>query len=221
MIRGVSLDAGGTLIHPWPSVGHVYADEATRHGCRRLDAAELNLRFKQAWRNRHNGFRHTREEWSDMVDATFADLIPETPSTSFFPTLYERFVQPDVWKIFPDVMPVLEALHHNRIPVVITSNWDTRLRPLLKGLGLNQHFQDVLISLELGSTKPDAGIFAAAAKSLRLPPSEILHVGDDPHADTAGALAAGFHARTVDRSSNHDGGNHTIHSLREILDLLN
>ncbi|MFM1944204.1 MAG: hypothetical protein RI897_3186 [Verrucomicrobiota bacterium] len=221
MINGVSLDAGGTLIHPWPSVGHVYASEAERHGWPGIDPALLNRKFGHAWARRDDDFHHTREEWAAMVDATFADLMPEPPSNSFFPALYERFVQPDVWRVFPDVVPLLEELQRRHIPVVVTSNWDSRLRPLLQGIGLSQHFKDVLISLELGSTKPDAGIFAAAAKSLCLSPEKILHVGDDPKADTEGALAAGFQARTVNRSGNHDGGNHTIHSLREILDLLN
>jgi putative hydrolase of the HAD superfamily len=220
MIQGVSLDAGGTLIHPWPSVGHVYAAEAERHGWPGLDPASINHKFKQAWSRRNDQFHHTREEWAAMVDATFEDVIPEKPSNSFFPVLYERFLQPDVWRIFPDVMPVLNGLREKGIPVVVTSNWDTRLRPLLESIGLARHFKDVLISLELGSTKPDGRIFAAAATSLRLCPAEILHVGDDPQADTAGALAAGFQARTVDRNGNNTSGKHTIPSLEDILQLL-
>ena len=30
-IQAVTFDVGGTLIRPWPSVGHVYAEVAARH----------------------------------------------------------------------------------------------------------------------------------------------------------------------------------------------
>ena len=38
-LEAVSLDAGGTLFQPWPSVGEVYADVASRHGVKVRDAA--------------------------------------------------------------------------------------------------------------------------------------------------------------------------------------
>jgi len=31
-IRAISFDVGGTLIRPWPSVGHVYAEVAAQQG---------------------------------------------------------------------------------------------------------------------------------------------------------------------------------------------
>ncbi len=41
-IRAVTFDVGGTLIEPWPSVGHVYAEVAARHGVAAIDVATLN-----------------------------------------------------------------------------------------------------------------------------------------------------------------------------------
>ena len=31
-VKAVTFDVGGTLIEPWPSVGHAYAEVAQRHG---------------------------------------------------------------------------------------------------------------------------------------------------------------------------------------------
>ena len=42
MIRAVTFDVGGTLIEPWPSVGHVYAEVAAQHGWAGLSIEALN-----------------------------------------------------------------------------------------------------------------------------------------------------------------------------------
>ena len=42
----VSLDVGGTLIQPWPSVGHVYAEVGERFGLKR-EPDELTSGFMQ------------------------------------------------------------------------------------------------------------------------------------------------------------------------------
>ena len=98
-IQAVTFDVGGTLIEPWPSVGHVYAEVAARHGAGQLDVDLLNRRFATAWKARP-GFDHAVEDWSAIVDETFAGLIADIPSRTFFPDLYERFAQADAWRIY-------------------------------------------------------------------------------------------------------------------------
>lgn len=219
MIQAITFDVGGTLIQPWPSVGHVYADEAARQGWPRIDPATLNRNFQTAWHGRNGDFSHTEAEWAALVDKTFADLVDPPPSRSFFPALYARFARAEAWRIFGDVLPVLHALQAAKQRLLVISNWDERLRPLLRELQLSAFFEDLLISLELGSTKPDPAIFLEAARRLELDPEEILHVGDDPQADTEGARRAGFQARTVVRGQHGDLGTYGIRSLSELLPL--
>jgi len=73
IIQAVTLDVGGTLIEPWPSVGHVYSEVAARHGVKNLSPEMLSRNFAAAWRSRTN-FRHTREDWADLVDQAFDGL---------------------------------------------------------------------------------------------------------------------------------------------------
>src|SRR5437016_5296071 len=49
-IQAVTLDVGGTLIRPWPSVGHIYSEVAAHHGHPIIPPETLNLRFAAAWR---------------------------------------------------------------------------------------------------------------------------------------------------------------------------
>jgi putative hydrolase of the HAD superfamily len=197
-IEAVTFDVGATLIEPWPSVGHVYAEVAAKHGAGNLSPEILNRRFAAAWKA-HPGFDYAFEDWSAIVDATFAGLIADKPSETFFHELFERFARADAWRIFDDVPPTLSALAGHGVRLGVISNWDDRLRPLLNSLGLARKFETIVVSCELGAGKPAAAPFEAAAKAFGLPPAQILHVGDSADTDVAGARAAGFQAVQIVR----------------------
>jgi dihydrofolate synthase / folylpolyglutamate synthase len=196
-ILAVTFDIGGTLIEPWPSVGHVYADVAARHGLQ-ISPDTLNLRFAAAWRDKKN-FSHTRADWSALVDATFAGLLDIPPSQTFFPHLYNAFISPSAWRIYDDVLPCLKELRRRGIKIGAISNWDERLRPLLGELKLDIWFDSIVISSEVGQPKPAPAIFQQAAAALRFAPASILHVGDSAKEDWEGARAAGFRSLLIKR----------------------
>jgi putative hydrolase of the HAD superfamily len=214
-IRAVTFDVGGTLIEPWPSVGHVYAEVAERQSLGKLSPEILNERFKMAWRGQSN-FTYTREAWSAIVDETFRDLVSQSPRETFFPALYERFAQADAWHIFDDVKPTLSALAASGIRLGIISNWDERLRPLLTVLGLAKHFEVIVVSCEAGATKPSPLIFRRAFESFELPPGRILHIGDSAELDVAGAQAAGMQALEINRHTRQP----TVEQIVSLIDLI-
>lgn len=213
-IRAITFDAGGTLIQPWPSVGHVYAEVAARHGFTHLSAEKLDRQFAAAWRKLKN-FNHTREEWAALVDQVFVGAPGPPPSRTFFPELYDRFAGPGAWRIFDDVLPALDTLAAAGITLAVISNWDERLRPLLKQMGLVKYFETVVVSCEVGFPKPSPVIFEHAARRLGLSPDLILHVGDSPEADVLGAKSAGFHALLLDRGKERNSPGQ-ISSLRDL-----
>ena len=57
-VRAVTFDVGGTLIKPSPSVGHIYAEVAARHGRKKVSPETLNRRFAAAWKGLKS-FNHT------------------------------------------------------------------------------------------------------------------------------------------------------------------
>ena len=213
-IQAITFDVGGTLIMPWPSVGHVYAEVAGRHGLKNLSAEQLNTRFKTAWHARP-GFAHSRNAWEELVTEVFG---PDSMPPGFFAELYDSFAEPNTWHVFDDVVPTLDALASCNIKLAIISNWDERLRPLLHKLKLDSYFQAFSISLEVGAPKPSRIIFEHATAQLGLPAHSFLHVGDSVEMDVAGAHAAGFHALQIHRNAraSTDTG---IHSLTELVSL--
>jgi putative hydrolase of the HAD superfamily len=207
-IKAVSFDVGGTLIEPWPSVGHVYAEIAAHHGLKSLSADQLNTRFKTAWRARQS-FGHSRNEWEELVTEVFGGAIPP----GFFAELYDHFAQPTAWHIYEDVLPALDELASRETKLAVISNWDERLRPLLHALRLDGYFEAFAISFEVGFPKPSRVIFEHAADKLGVPAAAILHIGDSLEMDVEGATSAGFCAVQIHRRSI---GNPGIHSLGEI-----
>ena len=214
-VTAITFDVGGTLIEPWPSVGHAYAEVAARHGVH-VAPEEITQRFVEAWRQRGE-FEYTKAGWAAMVDATFAGLTTTLPSQSFFDELYYDFGTPKPWRIFDDVLPTIAALREHGTRLAVISNWDDRLCPLLKTLKLAREFEVIIVSAEVGHTKPAPEIFQAAAEALQLPASEILHVGDSENEDHHGARTAGFQSRWLCRGSTESIG----HSIPSLMSLLN
>jgi putative hydrolase of the HAD superfamily len=215
-LRAVTFDVGGTLITPWPSVGHIYAEVAARHGGEHPDPERLNQQFAAAWRAR-KPFRHSRTEWAALVDATFAGCSRTPPSETFFPELYARFAEPGAWRLFDDAVPTLEALATRGLRLGVISNWDERLRPLLRGLGLSDYFEAIIVSCEVGEPKPSRLMFERAAADLAVAPEAILHVGDSREMDLAGARGAGLQARLLRRDQPTKASSLQIQSLRELV----
>ena len=201
-IQAISFDVGGTLIEPWPSVGHVYAEMAGRFGVSGGAAEALNRRFAAAWQAKRD-FDYSEAAWFDLVRQTFGERAAHLPA-DFFPALYERFAQPDAWRIYDDVLPALDELATVGIRLAVISNWDERLHPLLERLKLRGFFEVVIVSCEVGFAKPSPVIFQMALRRLGLPTGAVLHVGDSRREDTEGARAAGLRAWHLDRGGAGD-----------------
>ena len=195
-IRGVTFDAGGTLIDPWPSVGSVYAAVAREFGiaCR---SEVLTAQFLEAWRKRPR-FEYTRADWFSVVQQSFTGICEV--STEFFDAIYERFGDRESWLIYDDVIPTLQKLEELGLKLAVVSNWDDRLPPLLERLGLAVYFDEIIASFNLQAHKPEARIFQEAVTRLGLSPGEVLHVGDSTREDIEGARAAGLEALRIRRS---------------------
>jgi putative hydrolase of the HAD superfamily len=69
----------------------------------------------------------------------------------------------------------------------------------LELLGLGSSFDTVLSTEQTGFLKPHGEPFRRFSEALGIPPQEILYVGNSPHLDAGGALAAGMGAALIQR----------------------
>jgi putative hydrolase of the HAD superfamily len=91
--------------------------------------------------------------------------------------------------VYPEAEEVLRTLQP-KYELAVVSSFDSRLRMILRQLGLLKYFRYVFVSSELGVDKPDPEIFRRALRLAGRDPSEVIHVGDDPERDWQAARAA-------------------------------
>jgi len=91
---------------------------------------------------------------------------------------------------------VPEALRRiARLPVAALTNGNADLVEI----GIAPLFRFQLGAREYGAGKPDPGIFLEACRRLHIAPHDVLHVGDHPEMDIAGAANAGLRSCWIDR----------------------
>jgi len=97
-------------------------------------------------------------------------------------------------QLYPDVDAALPRLAAGR-PLAALTNGNADL----SRIGLAAHFRFALGAREHGAAKPDPSIFLAACRRLGVPPTAVLHIGDDPWLDVAGAAGAGLATCWINR----------------------
>lgn len=122
--------------------------------------------------------------------AAYAGLLATVVGPDTATRLYDRILTADGWRAYPDAVPVLEALRALGVRTALVSNVGYDLRPVLAGLGLLPLLDTVVLSYEVGATKPDPALFRAALDALGVSPDAALMVGDHATAD-GGATALG------------------------------
>lgn len=208
-IAAVVFDAVGTLIDPAPSVAVAYAEAALRQGVR-LELEVVRSRFGQAFRrdeiDESRGPMSTDEgveyrRWRRIVGA----VMPEVADLDqAFDELWEHFARPSSWRCFDDVPEALDGLRRAGVAVRVGSNFDGRLRGVLRGLpSLGDLAETAIVSSAVGFRKPHPAFYRAACESLGLPPSQILFVGDDPANDVDGPRSSGLKSLLLDRPRRH------------------
>eukprot|EP00903_Cladosiphon_okamuranus_P006943 g6757.t1 len=181
------------------------------------------------------GVMSSEDWWEEVVRATFrgAGVSDETlgiddgvrgggggGNGGIFDDVFDRlfhdvFTSTTAWELVPGAEEVLADLRawcqEDGGPLAIgaMSNFDERLHPLLKNLGVYDYFDFVLTSRECGSEKPDPGMFLEAAKRARANGGDGVGrgvlVGDTFRTDVLGARSVGWDAVLITRGKDPPG----------------
>lgn len=202
----IVFDSTGTLMRPVPEPAQVYHQAAVAFGSNRtVDQVRAALRSAML-----------RHFFGDTIDAAtdedfewerwrkiVADTLPEIRGTEFdeaFTSLWQHFARPDAWQLFADVVPTLERIRRRGYSIAVASNFDARLRPIVQGLQLEALVDEVLISSDLGFSKPSTRFYQSAAARLGVSDTEaLLMIGDTHRGDVEAATDAGWQARHLVR----------------------
>ncbi len=195
--RLLTVDAAGTLVRPWPSVGAVYGRTAREHGIEVSDE-EVNTEFYKTF-GRLQTCKQTNEGeesefWRQVVTQTFRPFAGNKNLDPLFEELWNLFAKGECWKLAEKAESTLNTLRVRGYELAVLSNNDARLRSVLADLKIDQAFDHLFISSEMGCEKPELEIFRKVEQTMNRKPNEILHLGDSHSRDFLGARKAGWSA---------------------------
>ena len=216
------FDAAETLFTTRGSVGEIYGSIARLYGSKAsIDA--IQAAFARQFRGAGPLSQEDQKRWwKDVVHRVFSEVGMVDNFEQFFEQVYDRFRDSQGWILFPETTEVLTEVKKRSLKLGVISNFDDRAYSVMRSLNILQFFDSVTLSSETGYCKPDREIFDAAVRSLGVPASEVLLVGDSLHDDVEAAMNAGLPAVLVDRRGRHASADHVarISSLKEVLDFL-
>lgn len=142
---------------------------------------------------------HAKENVFEWLIHTYAHLYPSI-SMPFLLQLYREH-EPSI-KLSSDTRAFLDALKAHRIPMgLITNGRSLTQRNKLKALQLTDYFQDIIISEEFGSEKPDERNYLYFEN--RYPGQDFWFVGDNTSKDFAVPFQLKWHTICILDSGHH------------------
>jgi putative hydrolase of the HAD superfamily len=173
-------------------------------------AEEALARWKEAthlhWGRFSAGETTFEGQRRDRVRTFLGTELSDTEADTWF----ERYIghYEAGWALFPDVLPVLDALAARYRHAVLSNSSLAVQDRKLRVLGVHGRFETILCAAELGVSKPEAAAFHAVCAALDLPPRQVAYVGDHPEIDGRGAAEAGLLSVWIDRHGVHTVGEH-------------
>jgi len=145
--------------------------------------------------------------------------------------LGDTLISEEDFKTFPCVREVLENLM-GRYKLAVICDTDASgemVQEIMEEAGILRYFDVVVISSEVGKTKPNEKIFRTALNKLGLQPNEVIMVGNRISRDILGGNKLGMKTVLVKWNNRYqekvtnklEKPNFTIKTLKELLPILN
>lgn len=192
--KALLVDAVGTLVIPSQPMAQIYRQIGEKYGVEYSEAEILKRyrwAYEQPWvRSRLRYVNDGRPFWQHIVSSSTG-----CSDSQYFEELYNYYTTEKAWHLCdPNAERVFNALRTAGVKLAVVSNFDTRLRPVLRALNCDHWFDAVAVSAEVEAEKPNPTIFLKACELLGVNPEDAVHVGDDRRNDIWGARDAGCDA---------------------------
>ena len=198
-IKGVIFDYGGTI----DSRG-VHWSEIIWDGYKKVQVPVDKQQFRECYVFAERELAKTRHilpehnfldllrikmniELQNLVDN---DLLPKACPVIEKAEEIAQYCYQAAKESIEEARPTLEFVH-DRMPMVLVSNFYGNVETVLADFGLLHFFKKIVESAVVGVRKPDPKIFELGVEALGLKPEEVLVVGDSYKKDILPALTLG------------------------------
>jgi putative hydrolase of the HAD superfamily len=197
-IAAVSLDLDNTLwdIEPVITRANEVLNRFLQERCPRVPPIDT----KEAWRSRFAAVvaanAHMQHDFTFLRKEALRQCVREAEyPLALADEAFEVFFRArNEVELYEDVIPALERLARRyRLFAVSNGNAD------LDAIGIASFFEFGIAARDVGALKPEAAVFKAALTRAQLDAHQVVHAGDEPHADIEGARRAGLHAIWLNR----------------------
>ncbi len=209
LVRGVDLlclDAGNTIIFfDHARLARLCARDGFATTAAALERAEGEAKYAQergqavvvAW---SQAGRPGADSWAEMIATMLVRAgLPIDRLPAALDAIWVDHRALNLWSMVPQgLVESLVALRASGVRVAVVSNSEGKLEGFFEELGLLRGFDCVVDSALVGVEKPDPRIFQVALDLFGIPPSRVLHLGDNFTTDVGGARAAGLRVALVD-----------------------
>lgn len=129
-------------------------------------------------------------------------------------------------RLKPGALKLIQDLHRDYGLVIVTNGLKENQRTILENLDLTKYFEQIVVSDEIGYTKPHEGFFEHTFELLAHPDKHTaLVVGDNLGSDIEGAVRYGLDScwYNPDNKVNHTNWNpsYEVVELSQILEIVN
>ena len=195
-LKAITFDFGGTLAHG--SLDKENYKIALMNYLFRLGYSGGKARLNKARKAMLDRLRKVQEKnrelrFEDLYQGLLFDLKlhPTQEKLEYVKQLYFRFFRVD---FVPELKEMLIDLS-GKYKLAIISNITSEIsRVVLRKFDLEQYFDSIVLSRDLGIRKPDPEIFNFALQNLGVKCFETIHVGDSLEQDIQGAKNVGIKA---------------------------
>jgi putative hydrolase of the HAD superfamily len=199
----VLFDAAETLIEMTPSLPELINRAATSAGAvttqRRVREVMWELGRAGAWPDHEHDPDVRLSLWSQFCAEVIRRAGGVEPGAAAEDAA-RYLLHPRHYRAFADARPCLDRLRSAGLRLGMVSNFDSWLHGVLDETGLRQYLDVVVVSADVGLTKPEPAIFRLACQRLGHDPDRCVYVGDSVLSDVRGAAGAGLRPVLLDRA---------------------
>lgn len=211
MIQVIAFDFGGTLFSTsgmgrfTPELRKTFADSTIVNlGCAPDFAQAAFDRYVEAWKERRaksTSLPERETSSAQLLSEALSSLGAQAEHSQILAILNAFHTkESELFMPLPSVVQAVTDLAQNGYRLCIVSNnpWSESIHASLRRFEIDGHFEDVIVSCDIGYRKPHRKIFDELLVRVNTRPSQILFVGDSFFHDIETPMALGLRTCLVD-----------------------